>query len=73
MRKPMTERAVELALKRLQEMAPDEATRIAIIEQSIERGWTSFYPLKEPLKSPDKFDNLKRIYENAVREEMQSD
>ena len=45
-KKPLTERAGKLLLKRLEDMAPDDETRIAILNQSIMNGWTGLYPLK---------------------------
>jgi len=44
-RKPMTEKAVDLLLAKLR--IYDDATAVKMIEQSIERGWTTVYPLKE--------------------------
>ena len=46
-RKPMTERAIQIMLKKLDGLAKDETTKIAILEQSTERGWLSVYPLKQ--------------------------
>ena len=46
-RKPMTERAIQIMLKKLDGLAKDETTKIAILEQSTERGWLSVYPLKK--------------------------
>jgi len=46
-RKPMAERAKQLAIRKLQSLASDEDTQIKIIEQSILNGWQSFYELKE--------------------------
>lgn len=45
---PLTDRALQLNLNKLDKMATDEGTKTAIINQSIERGWKSFYNLKEP-------------------------
>ena len=45
---PLTDRALQLNLNKLDKMATDEGTKMAIINQSIERGWKSFYNLKEP-------------------------
>ena len=63
MKKPMTPRAVSLLVSKLKEMASDEATQIAIINQSVMNGWLSVYPLKadqgangvkvNPVKSTD--------------------
>lgn len=46
MRKPLTQRARELTIRELEKLAPgDEATQIAIINQSIQRGWQGVFPL----------------------------
>lgn len=48
-KKPMTEKAEQMILKKLQTLAPDnEEVQIAIINQSIENCWTSVYPLPSP-------------------------
>ena len=48
LRKPLTVRAKELILKKLEKLAPgDEATQAAILDQSVERGWQGVFPLKE--------------------------
>jgi hypothetical protein len=47
MKKPMTDEAVRLAVNKLKGLASDEATQIAIINQSIERCWLSFFPLND--------------------------
>lgn len=48
MRKPLTDKARELTVKELEKLAPgDEATQIAIINQSIQRGWQGVFPLKD--------------------------
>ena len=47
-KKPMTEHAISLAIKKLHKLAADDTDRkIEIINQSILNGWQSFYPLKE--------------------------
>jgi predicted phage replisome organizer len=46
-KKPMTDRAIELAMKELEKLAgSNNDLAIQIINQSILRGWQSFYPLK---------------------------
>ncbi len=45
-KKPMTDRACELALKELFKLSDNEDEQIAIVEQSIAKCWLSFYPLK---------------------------
>lgn len=44
---PLTERALDLALKKLEELAPgDTPTKVAIINQSIMNGWKGLFALK---------------------------
>ena len=46
-KKPLTEKAKELTLSELEKLAPgDEATKVAILEQSIQRCWQGVFPLK---------------------------
>jgi predicted transcriptional regulator len=45
-KKPMTDKAVKLIREKLDKMASDDDTKIAILNQSIEQGWTGIYPLK---------------------------
>jgi hypothetical protein len=62
-RKPMTERAIQIMLKKLDGLAKDETTKIAILEQSTERGWLSVFPLKEDKpaqKPPSQATNFKQ-------------
>ena len=44
--KGFTVRALKLNLNRLDDLALDDYTKTYIVNQSIERGWKSFYPLK---------------------------
>lgn len=46
-RKPLTPRAKEIMLKKLKELAKDEKTQIAILEQSIMNSWQGVFPLKD--------------------------
>lgn len=54
MKKPMTKRAIQLAVKKLQNMSDSVDEQIAIIEQSIMNGWQGLFPLKEENKSKSK-------------------
>ena len=48
MRKPMTPLAVDLMLKKLEQLSPgDEQKQVEILHQSIENGWTGVYELKQ--------------------------
>ena len=46
-KKPMTARAVELALADLCKLSQNEQTQVDIINQSVSRGWTGFYELAQ--------------------------
>lgn len=46
MRKPLTPRAMKLSLNKLDGLALDDITKLAIVNQSIEQGWQTFYKLK---------------------------
>lgn len=48
MKAPLTDRALELAINKLEQMAPgDTAMKIKIIDQSIAMGWKGLFPIKE--------------------------
>lgn len=47
MRAPMTPKAEQLAIKQLDRLRQAGADAKAVVEQSILRGWKSFYPLKD--------------------------
>lgn len=47
-RKPMTDRAVELLLKNLNNLTTDESEMIEILEQSITNSWQGVFPLRQP-------------------------
>lgn len=47
MKKPMTEKAEQLLLNKLDNLSIDTEQQIKIIEQSIERNWLSVFPLKQ--------------------------
>lgn len=44
---PMTERAIELMLSKLEKLSADPNEQVKILEQSILHGWTDIYELKE--------------------------
>lgn len=45
-RKPLTARAMKLSLNKLTELALDDVTKIAIVNQSIMHNWLTFYKLQ---------------------------
>lgn len=49
LKKPMTDRAVELMLSKLDKLSKgDESIKIKILEQSIENSWLGIFELKQP-------------------------
>ena len=59
LRKPMTDRAIELMLKKLNRLAGGDISKsIAILEQSVMNGWVGIFELKEEKKSTNPFDEL---------------
>ena len=46
-RSPLTENAMQLALNKLKKLSTDETTQIEIINETVLKGWKSFYPLKQ--------------------------
>ena len=56
MRKPLTDRAIALTLSELEKLAPgDDEKKIAILNQSIQRGWQGVFPLKDEHKQTSRF------------------
>jgi len=68
---PMTQKAVELMLQKLQQMAgDDDAKKVEIINQSIERGWKGVFDIKDDRKQPKgRYDVLVDAYRKASDEE----
>lgn len=62
MKKPLTEKAAELNLKDLQQLSGgDEQMMVAIVSQSIKRGWQGFYALKEAQDAPRRNDSMEDL------------
>ena len=67
-KKPMTDHAVELMIAKLNKLSPDVNTQIEIINQSILKGWTSVYPLKEDdVQKPAKPSGRKEVVPNWMK------
>lgn len=63
---PMTDKAEGMIRTELQKLAPnDEEKQIAILNQSTMKGWRGVFLLKDAPQQPDRFANLKRLYEEA--------
>lgn len=71
-RKPMTNYAAELIIKKLDKLAPnDYAKQKEILLKSVENGWASVYPLNENKAQPQKLQSkpsydLERIKNDAL-------
>ena len=46
-KKPMTDRAIELLMKKLNDMTINPYDQVEILNQSITNGWTGIYELKD--------------------------
>jgi hypothetical protein len=53
-KKPMTEYALKLMLKKLDELGNNDTTKIAIINQSITHNWQGIFPLKDEYTKQEK-------------------
>lgn len=49
-KRPLTQKALELNIKKLDRLATDNDEKIDIINQSIENGWVGLFPLKKDKK-----------------------
>ena len=72
-KKPMTTKALELLIRNLEKLTNLEAEKIAILNQSIEHGWQTVYPLKQNKgNSRDgSINDFKELWEEAKLEDEQ--
>jgi hypothetical protein len=70
-KKPMTSKALELLLRNLEKLTNLEEEKIAILNQSIEHGWQTVYPLKNNNQNNSKggMNDFKQLWEEAKIEE----
>lgn len=64
-KKPMTNKALELIISKLKKIGQSDRERVEIINQSIERGWTGVFPLKDDeiqTKGYQQQPNLVKLY-----------
>ncbi len=74
-KKPMTSKALELLLRNLEKLTNLEEEKIAILNQSIEHGWQTVYPLKNNniQKNPKGgMNDFKQLWEEAKLEDEQT-
>ena len=63
---PMTERALTLSLNKFDKLGGNEAVKIDIVNQSIERGWKAFFPIGDTqTKAPDNTADIDE-YNNVI-------
>lgn len=68
MKKPMTDRAIDLFIKKLNGLSTSEGKQILMINTAIERGWLTVYPIKEdrPMERKNS-DKLKELEDRYMR------
>lgn len=69
---PMTDRAIELFIKKLNGMTDDPEKQVEIINTAIERGWKGIYPIDDKPKKPkyDAADKEERLDDLTAIENM---
>lgn len=70
-KKPMTTKALELLIRNLEKLTNLEEEKIAILNQSIEHGWQTVYPLKKLNNNASKgsINDFKELMEEARNEQ----
>lgn len=64
MRKPMTDRAIQLFQNRLESLSKgDKALKIQMIDTAIERGWQTVYPPKEEKRGSTYVEAIRNRYD----------
>ena len=73
-KKPMTTKALELLIRNLEKLTNLEEEKIAILNQSIEHGWQTVYPLKQFNNKTSKgsINDFKELWEEAKIEDEQT-
>jgi hypothetical protein len=54
LKKPMTDKAIEMMLKKLSKLGDTDEKKIAILQESVMKSWTDIYELKEGANGTDK-------------------
>ena len=60
-KKPITTHGLELAVKKLHELAKTESEAVAVIEQSVMNSWQGFFALKKGRSETDWLSDLKDL------------
>ncbi len=69
-KKPLTEKAEKMVLKKLDEMSSDEQTQIRILDQSTINCWQGVYPIKEEDRLPVYNDSNNKYMSQSEEEEL---
>lgn len=65
-KKPMTEKAIDLAMKKLEELSKgDNDVAVQILDQSVLNSWQGLFPLKEEKQQTKKADDFMDMWRNA--------
>lgn len=75
LKKPMTVKALELLIRNLKKLTNLEEEQIAILNQSIEHGWQTVYPLKTISSNSNNkngMNDFKQLWEEARQEDEQT-
>ena len=71
---PMTDRAVQLAVSKLNELAPgNPSVQVAIINQSVLRGWKGLFALKDMGEKPPQKGGKSNTFHNFHQREVDYD
>lgn len=65
-KKPLTNKGLELLISRLNRLTKDEEEKIAILNQSIERSWQTVYELKEKIVKKEKQEGEYKIVDTQA-------
>lgn len=74
-KKPMTTKALELLIKNLEKLTNLEEEKIEMLNQSIEHGWQTVYPLKNNYSQKNikgGMNDFKQLWEEARQEDEQN-
>lgn len=65
-KKPMTEKAIDLAMKKLEELSKgDNDIAVQVLDQSVLNSWQGLFPLKEEKQQTKKADDFMEMWRNA--------
>jgi hypothetical protein len=66
LKKPMTDKAIEMMLKKLSKLGDTDEKKIAILQESVMKSWTDIYELKGDSNGSNKQSNGESEQANAI-------